>query len=860
MLELAAEEALNAVDAASLSVSRWDRDNELLRTLINVGELGPGEERFPEDETYAIAEHPQLQRMLRNGEPYFNAVDDPTCDSKAVAILRSLDKESDVAVPIVTEGESWGEVWASTSIGQPRFRASDVQFLQAIAGQLAIAIERAELFSKVSRLAYEDPLTGLANRRAIEERLERATARADAAESGLTLLVCDVDNLKAINDERGHEAGDRALRHVAESLVAGAAGLPGALVGRLAGDEFCVLIERGGLEAARLVAEAALAGLGSDRDLPMSLSCGAASFGPAAQTGDQLLRAADAAQYAAKRRGGGRFCTAAAGTAQPEGTARRSFRGSTEERVRMAASTAARLLDGDLLGRAVVDRFEAVAQTFAEAVNAAAWTVSFAPAGSDVIHSISTADDRDARLRGLRLGPEQEVYPLSDYPTTLRLIETGSGTFLIERSDPTADQAERDLLEEIGHQAVLGVSAADLDGTYLIEIYGDETTSPLSAAELELRLLARAAIPPRPAGHTPSQRLLRRAQQLELTSKLSARLAGATDHDEILHAAVEELHGTLGYRVCAIVRVSDGSMQEVVAESRGAGPGRWVGWTAPVTSGLIGRVLTEGKPLLTNDVRKEPAYRPTQATLDTLAELDVPIRVGNRTWGAITVQEDHVDAFDDDDVNLLVTISDQLGAALRSVTLFEQLERAYLGTAEALAAALEAKDSYTASHSHSIVRNAEAVGRLLGMDDADLRSLKLGAAFHDIGKLAVPEAILNKRGPLTDDEREIIERHPEAGEMILSPVEHLLPVLPLVRHGHERWDGFGYPDGLAGHDIPLGARIIFACDAWDAMTSDRPYRAAMPINEARGELMRSAGSQFDPTVVDALLRVLTSSA
>ena len=473
-----------------------------------------------------------------------------------------------------------------------------------------------------------------------------------------------------------------------------------------------------------------------------------------------------------------------------------------------------------------------------------------------MIQTISTADDRDTRLRGLRVGLELEVYPLGEYPTTRRLIESGSGTFLIDRADPTADQAERDLLEEMGHEAVLGVAAADLDGTYLIEVYGDRETASLVEVELELRLLARAAIPPRPAGHSPSERLLRRAQQLELTNKLSARLAGATDEQGILAAAVEELHGTLGYRICAIVRVTDDRMQEVVAEGLGQGAGRWADWRAPITSGLIGRAICEGVPLLTNDVRKEPAYRPTPATLDTLAELDVPIRSGGRVWGAITVQEDHVDAFDEDDLRLLVTIADQLGAALRSVALFDQLERAYLGTAEALAAALEAKDSYTASHSHSIVANAEAVGRRLGMSDADLRALKLGAAFHDIGKLAVPEAILNKRGPLTDEERAIIERHPEAGEQILAPVEFLAPVLPFVRHGHERWDGLGYPDRLAGETIPLGARIIFACDAWDAMTSDRPYRAAMPEDVARAEMRRAAGSQFDPSVVDALLSVL----
>jgi putative nucleotidyltransferase with HDIG domain len=188
--------------------------------------------------------------------------------------------------------------------------------------------------------------------------------------------------------------------------------------------------------------------------------------------------------------------------------------------------------------------------------------------------------------------------------------------------------------------------------------------------------------------------------------------------------------------------------------------------------------------------------------------------------------------------------------------LYERLESAYLGTAEALAAALEAKDSYTASHSRSIAEHAEAVGRLLGMDEAELGMLRYAAIFHDIGKLAIPEAILNKRGPLTEAERREIERHPEVGEQILEPVDFLAPARPFVRHGHERWDGRGYPDGLAGEQIPLGARVVFVCDAYHAMTSDRPYRGALSPEVARRELRRFAGTQFDPSVVDALLRVL----
>ena len=211
-------------------------------------------------------------------------------------------------------------------------------------------------------------------------------------------------------------------------------------------------------------------------------------------------------------------------------------------------------------------------------------------------------------------------------------------------------------------------------------------------------------------------------------------------------------------------------------------------------------------------------------------------------------------------MRLLETVADQLGAALRSATLYEQLERAYLGTAEALGAALEAKDASTAEHARAMVDNVERVGRRLGMSEQELRDLRYAAAFHDIGKIAVPETILNKRGPLTDDERRAIERHPVVGEQILQPVDFLERVRPLIRHCHERWDGGGYPDGLAGESIPLGARVILVCDAHDAMTRDRPYRRALPTEMAHEEIRAFAGRQFDERVAEAFLEAVGDTA
>ena len=137
--------------------------------------------------------------------------------------------------------------------------------------------------------------------------------------------------------------------------------------------------------------------------------------------------------------------------------------------------------------------------------------------------------------------------------------------------------------------------------------------------------------------------------------------------------------------------------------------------------------------------------------------------------------------------------------------------------------------------------------------------LRYAAAFHDIGKIAIPREILNKPGPLDPDERREIEQHTVIGERILEPIDFLAPVRPLVRSAHERWDGGGYPDGLAGEKIPLGARILFACDAYDAMTTDRTYRSAMAADEALAEMRACAGTQFDPTVVEALAGVLAET-
>ena len=186
--------------------------------------------------------------------------------------------------------------------------------------------------------------------------------------------------------------------------------------------------------------------------------------------------------------------------------------------------------------------------------------------------------------------------------------------------------------------------------------------------------------------------------------------------------------------------------------------------------------------------------------------------------------------------------------------------RAVIGTAHLLADLVEADDAYTAAHSRHVVDLSLAVADVLGLDARARRRVELGALLHDVGKLAVPDAILNKPGALTETEWAIMREHTAVGaRMLLAAGDELAAVAPIVRASHERVDGRGYPDGLAGAEIPLEARIVCCCDAFSAMTTDRPYQRAMAHDTAVHELREHAGAQFDERVVDALTRVLATA-
>ena len=185
----------------------------------------------------------------------------------------------------------------------------------------------------------------------------------------------------------------------------------------------------------------------------------------------------------------------------------------------------------------------------------------------------------------------------------------------------------------------------------------------------------------------------------------------------------------------------------------------------------------------------------------------------------------------------------------------QQLTRSYMATVRALSNAVEARDAYTGKHAERVTLFAIEIARELGLPAPDTPEVEFGFLLHDVGKLAIPDSILFKPGPLTTEERALMSRHTIVGAEIMRDIEFLAEASKVVRSHHERWDGNGYPDRLAGEQIPLNARVFAVADVFDALTTNRPYRVALSFEQARSMIEEEAGSHFDPQVVDAFRRI-----
>jgi HD-GYP domain-containing protein (c-di-GMP phosphodiesterase class II) len=246
--------------------------------------------------------------------------------------------------------------------------------------------------------------------------------------------------------------------------------------------------------------------------------------------------------------------------------------------------------------------------------------------------------------------------------------------------------------------------------------------------------------------------------------------------------------------------------------------------------------------------------------LESLGDAAAPFQWDGAVRGALCVRSpDGTRRFTVNELDVLATLGSVAGAAVRHAQARTDVVPDVCGPIGDFAEMLNERDPYTAEHSGVIVEPVCAVAQALGVKPVELAELRLAAPLHDVGKIRVPDAILSKPGPLNARERTLINHHPVWGAELLACVPGVEVVAGIVRFHHERWDGAGYPDGLSGERIPLASRIIAACDAYHAMTSDRPYRRAMSSEEALGELRANAGTQFDPRVVAAVEAVVAQT-
>lgn len=362
---------------------------------------------------------------------------------------------------------------------------------------------------------------------------------------------------------------------------------------------------------------------------------------------------------------------------------------------------------------------------------------------------------------------------------------------------------------------------------------------------------------------------------------LASQLLGSLDTDEIMNGTMQTLSDTLDAPVVSIRLLDDSGQGLVLRAGIGwaenqygvhrvniADPRDLAACTAREQRTLVLDAGADGKP----EYHLSPALR----RMGIRSAACAVMMVGSRLIGTIEVASNELGRFGAEERRFLALAADQAALALDRGDLLtatqrqlrdlaqlhdhaaeqtRQLSETYGITLAVLGDALELRDQDTMGHTERVVALSEAIGQELGLSDDELTHLRWGAYVHDLGKIGVPDAVLRKPGPLTPEEWELMQRHPEQGYHLLERLFFLSDALDVVRYHHERFDGKGYPLGLSGEEIPLLARIFAVADAYDAMTNDRPYRTAMTAKAAITEIQRHSGTQFDPKVAESLVRL-----
>jgi diguanylate cyclase (GGDEF)-like protein len=753
--------------------------------------------------------------------------------------------EALIVVPLVARGALKGALNIYRIGEEASFNDEEFELAKRFGDAAALALDNAQIRARLEHQASTDGLTGLYNHRYFHERLRAELQRASRSHEPVGVLMLDIDDFKRANDIYGHAAGDEILVQLAQTLLATARGSD--VVCRLGGEEFAVIMPATDAPSSERLADRIAEQVGEQEFGPsgrLTLSIGLAEGPEHASNPRELIACAEAAMMTAKARGKNQVVYYGEGAherPQSRETTARDIRSIAHlKMLQSLASKLNRLNDTREIGLTIANELRSLIDYHNCRVSLVegGWVVPIAFRG-DLSAPASTTMD----VLKIPVG----------YGITGHVVATGEPVL-------TGDAAKCEFGETIAGTQLIDESLLAVPLHYGSRVIGAIVVSKLGFDQFDeddLRLLevlaGHAAVALENARLYEAER--REAESAKALLEFARELATAHGLADVLERIVAQTAGIIGSGRTS-VWLQDPDTGHLVARAlHGYTDDQRVEALGEQYSGeFVDRVLVGDDPFLLEAEHVAGIEGVPQTEIPYVV---APLVLDDGTRGCIAAQiADRDPDLVERPLRLLAGLAHQSKLAIANANNFEHLEGTFISTVEALANALEANDEYTSSHARGITDLSLKVGHELGLAPKELKRLELGALFHDIGKIGIPSEILSKPGKLTPEERAVIETHPELGEKIIAPISRLQDVRPIVRHCHERWDGRGYPDAIAGELIPLESRIVFVCDAFHAMTTDRPYRRRLPLDEARKRLLDGAGTQFDPEVVDVFVRLL----
>ncbi|MFQ5794891.1 MAG: GAF domain-containing protein [Candidatus Bipolaricaulia bacterium] len=424
-------------------------------------------------------------------------------------------------------------------------------------------------------------------------------------------------------------------------------------------------------------------------------------------------------------------------------------------------------------------------------------------------------------------------------------------------SSHALDERNRAILEEVGRPKSTLSLPIEIDGQILGYLNIDSKTEhgAFSNEDLEVAKNAIQQISGAMRRAQMAQKFAEQRKRLSRTYLIGQNMAKILDMETLMGPVLQWLRESFSYDYSAIFLVEEDQLLVV----KGAeGPEDQVIYdvndSLELEKGIPGWVVRHGESALVNDVARDPRYLELCQGIHSV--LAVPIEIDGEIVGVLSIESQKAGAFDSENQELLLSMAGQIGVEITNIRRRMEMEDWVIQTVTTLAKTIEKKDKHTEDHGHRMAEMTTKVGVAFGLSEEQIEQLRYAALLHDIGKIGVPDHMLGKEGGLTPKEWLEMKKHPSIGGEIISGIRRLEQVGRIVEEHQERWDGTGYPWGLAGEEISLEARILAVVDAYDVMTSDRPYRRALSQKEAIEELSKNAGTQFDNRVVETFLRVL----